>query len=620
MNYKSILIAASALATLCAAAADFPSAGGDIASNGADGWNGAKPGSGEEAKFTQAGTYTASGDVTFGSVNFASDGLVFDLRSGNRTVTLDGATPVVGPTAANATTHLKGGSWSGTGMALKNSDHIGEGYTLMLTDGAVIMDAGTFSPGWGLKNNSIVLTGGSEIHANNFYLHQWPNTGTRLDVGDGSKVYTTSAFMVQTSDADAPGYHLVDIHGAGSLLHVGGDLNVGQRASHNTVRVRDGAKLEVTTSGKSLEMGSGWVVSDHHVLEILNSATGEVAKIAMNRGDNRVTVSNAVLSATELLIGNTTRNQGGNVVEVLDEAEATVGTTTFYTSGNSLLVSNATYTVGTGFSLGSAATVTGNVVRVEGSDSTFNFSKNLFGSGCNNTFELANGAAWRLGGANIMSMMDGGSNNVLRVTGGAVLDNTSEPAGNSDFWLNYENNTWENNTLEILNVATVKVERLFVHGVGTKIVVSNATLQASATGGYGIWLGRGSGSSGQKLIVQGATPRVILNEYKSSTGSALRFEIPAEGYADGYVPVTARVLNPSSTATEKFEIDCAAWAAKTGGKLTLIRAETAFSQNAKDWIAEASDLPSDCELVIENNDHDLVLRSPSKAATVIYMR
>lgn len=34
----------------------------------------------------------------------------------------------------------------------------------------------------------------------------------------------------------------------------------------------------------------------------------------------------------------------------------------------------------------------------------------------------------------------------------------------------------------------------------------------------------------------------------------------------------------------------------------------------------ASGLPSDCELVIENNDHDLVLRSPSKAATVIYMR
>lgn len=45
-----------------------------------------------------------------------------------------------------------------------------------------------------------------------------------------------------------------------------------------------------------------------------------------------------------------------------------------------------------------------------------------------------------------------------------------------------------------------------------------------------------------------------------------------------------------------------------------LRTETAFSKNAKDWIAGASGLPSGCELVIENNDHDLVLRSPSKTA------
>ena len=615
MNSKTTLTTLSLLVSLCAAAADFPTAGGDIASNGADGWNGAKPGSGQEAKFTQAGTYTASGDVTFGSVNFATSGLVFDLRSGNKTVTLDGATPVVGPTAANATTQLKGGAWSGTGLTFKS---IGEGYTLLLSDGAVITDAGTFGPGWGLKNNSIVLTGGSEIHANQFYLHQWGSTGTRLDIGGGSKVYTTGAFMVHTGQNngyEAPGYHQVDIHGAGSLLHVGGDLNVGQRASHDVVRVRDGAKLEVTASGKSLEMGSGWVVSDHHVLEILNSATGEVAKIAMNRGDNRVTVSNAVLSVTELLIGNTSRNQGGNVVEILAGAEATVGTTTFYTSGNSLLVSNATYTVGTGFSLGSAATATGNVVRFEGTDATFNFNKNVFGSGCNNTFELADGATWRLGGADIQTMMNGGSNNVLRVTRGAVLDNTSDPAGDSNFWLNYANETWKNNTLEVLDGATAKLERLFVHGVDTKIVVSNATLQASATGGYGIWLGRSG--SGQELIVRGATPRVILNEYKSSNGSALRFEVPAEGYAAGHVPVTARVLNPANTATEKFEIDCAAWAAnpRAEPRLVLMSCTNAISSANAAWIvAQNQGLPENVRLRVIGGE---VAISKPRSTTII---
>ena len=614
MNSKTTLTTLSLLISLCAAAADFPTAGGDIASNGADGWNGTKPGSGQEAKFTQAGTYTASGDVTFGSVNFATSGLVFDLRSGNRTVTLDGATPVVGPTAANATTHLKGGSWSGTGLTFKS---IGEGYTLLLSDGAVITDAGTFSPGFGLKNNSIVLTGGSEIHANQFNLHQWGNTGTRLDVGDGSKVYTTGAFMVHTSQSDQPGYYLVDIHGAGSLLHVGTDLNVGQRASHDVVRVRDGAKLEVTTSDKSLEMGSGWVVSDHHVLEILNSATGEVAKIAMNRGDNRVTVSNAVLSATQILIGDSSRNQGGNVVEVLDGAEATVGEMTFRTCGNSLLVSNATYTIGTSISLGNTATVTGNVIKVAGPAAVFSRTGNVFGSGCNNTFELADGATWRLGGADIQAMMNGGSGNVLRVTRGAVLDNTSDPAGDSNFWLNYENETWKDNTLEVLDGATAKLERLFVHGVDTKIVVSNATLQASATSGYGIWLGRSSGASGQKLIVRGATPRVILNEYKSSSGSALRFEVPAEGYAAGHVPVTARVLNPANTATEKFEIDCAAWAANPHAepRLVLMSCTNAISSANAAWIvAQNPGLPENVRLRVIGGE---VAISKPRSTTII---
>ena len=40
MNSKTTLTTLSLLVSLCAAAADFPTAGGDIASNGADGWNG----------------------------------------------------------------------------------------------------------------------------------------------------------------------------------------------------------------------------------------------------------------------------------------------------------------------------------------------------------------------------------------------------------------------------------------------------------------------------------------------------------------------------------------------------------------------------------------------------
>lgn len=567
---------------LCAAgisnAADFPLAGGDIASP--TDWGQTVPGSSDDVVLPSSGTYELGGDVAFKTLAAGSgaSSLVFDFaKGGNHTVTLHGTTAreVLKPLAQDdGTAVFKGGVWKfNTPVAVTMATSSTKRGSVVFTDGCIVTNTAGFDVGFSSTLSRLDVTNGASIYANEaFNINEWGGSSNVLSITARGVVSVNADIRSDAADrTDRVSGNGFLVRGAGSKLrqtNSGAGIKIGYLCSGNWLRVEDGG--ECSDAGRLV--------------------IGQTAQSTRN----------------EVLVRN-----GGTL---------SVNNLRFSSSNNKLVVSDAVFQATSSVELGNSASVTGNVMRVEGSDSTFNFSKNMFGSGCGNLFELADGATWRLGGANIMSMMDGGSNNVLRVTGGAVLDNTSEPAGNSDFWLNYENNTWENNTLEILNVATVKVERLFVHGVGTKIVVSNATLQASATGGYGIWLGRGSGSSGQKLIVQGATPRVILNEYKSSTGSALRFEIPAEGYADGYVPVTARVLNPSSTATEKFEIDCAAWAAKTGGKLTLIRAETAFSQNAKDWIAGASGLPSDCELVIENNDHDLVLRSPSKAATVIYMR
>ena len=537
-------------------AADFPLAGGDIASNGADGWNGAKPGFGEEAKFTQAGTYTASGNVTFGSVNFASDGLVFDLRSGNRVVTLDGATPVTGPTVANATTQLKGGSWSGTGMKFQS---IGDGYALTLSDGAVITDAGTFSPGYSLKDNTIILTGASEIHANEFKLHEWSKTGTKLDVGDGSKVYSTGNFLVQGGGSTPfVGNHLLDVHGANSLLQVGGDFEIGRVNSDNVVRIRDGASFSVEGTSKSVIIGGG----GRHLLEVLNGAT------------------------------------------------ATVKGTKFSTCDNRILVSNATYTASWNFYLGTTSAVTGNVMTVTGPDAVFDWKGNVFGSGCGNVFELSDRASWRMGGANV-TLMGGASNNVLRVTGGAVLENVASPAGDKNFYIGSDNETKGGNTIEILDGANVKVERFYVRGVGNRVVVSNATLQASAssTAGYGILLGEGSNSSGNALVVQGATPIVVVNSCTMNKGSILRFEVPKEGYASDHVPVTARVLRLDDTVN-RIEIDCAAWAANPNvvrNKLVLIRSATDISSDVADWIlAQNAALPEGIRLKV--TDREVILQ------------
>ena len=558
MNYKSILTAASALATLCAAAADFPYAGGDLASS--TDWGQAVPGSSDDVVLTSSGTYSLGGDVAFKSLSAGSgvSSLVFDFaNSGNHTVTLHGTTDreVLKPVAKDdGTAVFKGGVWKfNTPVAVTMAIAKMQRANVVFTDGCIVTNTAGFWVGWGSTLSRLDVTNRASVYAaSEFNLNAWGGSSNVLSITAGGVVSVNADIRTDAlDDADRVSGNGFLVRGAGSKLrqtNTGAGIKIGFKCSENWLRVEDGG--ECSDAGR-LVIGS-FAQSTRNEVLVRNGGTLSVNKLAFTSSNNRLVVSDAVFQATESV------------------------------------------------DLGNSASVTGNVMRVAGPTTIFNYTGNVFGSGCNNTFELADGATWRLGGANILSMMNGGSNNVLRVTGGAVLDNTSSD-GNANFWLNYETRTWENNTLEVLDGATVKVESLFVHGVGTKIVVSNATLQAYATLGYGIWLGRSSGASKQKLIVQGATPRVILNEYKSSNGSALRFEIPAEGYAEGYVPVTARVLNPANLATEKFEIDCAAWAANPNAepKIVLMRCDTAISSTQADWIAAQNpNLPENVKLSV----------------------
>jgi hypothetical protein len=148
----------------------------------------------------------------------------------------------------------------------------------------------------------------------------------------------------------------------------------------------------------------------------------------------------------------------------------------------------------------------------------------------------------------------------------------------------------------------VNLEGFFVHGINNEVIVSNATLKIDGTG-YGIWLGRGANSSGNKLIIQGTTPSITLKEYKSANGSSIRFDIPADGYADGYVPVTAKLS--LSTSTEKFKIDCDAWAENPNAvrKLVLMRTTTDITSDQASWVlAQNSDLPDTVRLKVTKRE------------------
>ena len=383
------------------------------------------------------------------------------------------------------------------------------------------------------------------------YLHQWGNTGTKLDVGGGSKVYVTGAFMVQQNGSEGSyfaGNHIVDVHDVDSLLQIGADLNLGQFNSHNVVRIRDGAIMLVPNTGVKMA-GAG-----RHLLEVLNGAT------------------------------------------------ATVKKTEITTVGNRIVVSNAFYNVIEGISLGTAASVTGNVMTVTGPEAVFKWAGNVFGTGCGNVFELTDGAKWNMGGAANYTLMGGSSSNILCVAGGAVLSNTNSPAGAVRLEIGVNDTTHGYNRIEILDGAIVNLEGFFVHGVNNEVIVSNATLKIDGNG-YGIWLGRGANSSGNKLIIQGTTPSITLKEYKSAHGSSIRFDIPADGYADGYVPVTAKLS--LSAFTEKFKIDCDAWAENPNAvrKLVLMRTTADITSDQANWIhAQNSDLPDTVRLKVTKRE------------------
>lgn len=604
MNSKMWLAFGSTVAALCAGAAEFPSAGGDIASNGADGWNGAKPGSGAEAKFTKAGTYTASDNVTFGSIHLAASGLVFDLSAGNKTVTLDSTVPIADPSkAANSATTFKGGTWKMSGAQFKN---IPEGFTLTLTDGCTFSDAGTFSPGFGLSGNTIRILEKSALQVKDMRLHQWGNSGTKMEVASGGRVSATGAITLETNaTAGDYGGHWMDIHDAGSLVESSGNLKLATAVTDNGVRVRDGAQLKVG--------GTTEITTSKNWIEVLNGATATVANVSFLGADGRVTVSNATMTANKFSPAGT----GGNRIEVLDGATMIAKEMICSSGGNTVLVRDSVYTGETNVQLGYTEAQKGNLFTVTGPKAVFNWAKNVFGSGCANVFELVDRATWNVGGTNL-TLMNNASNNVLRVTGGAVLSNLATPAGDNNFYIGGDNETKGYNVMEVLDGATVSVERFFVRGVENRIIVSNATLKASSTSGYGIWLGHGANSRGNMLCVRGTTPSVQLNEYKSASGSAIRFEIPVEGYADGYVPVTARILNPGSTATERFEIECAAWAANPAAtpKLVLMRCTTDISAANAAWIlAQNPNLPENVKLKV--NGGDVILYKPQGLTIIL---
>ena len=568
------------LAATTAQAADrtFPSAGGDLASS--SDWGGTLPGTGDNAIINQAGTYTLSDDVTFGRLRVKATGCTFNFSGHKQTAAL------FVESVANAYTIFSGGC-----LDIKSGEirpaYSADGINTVFTNGCIITNAATFFAARECSNAKTEIAGGTKAYVGTLRILEGGSAkvyghDNTLEIYDGGQLYVTNRIysdvnMPAVTEETSHGGQRLVVRGDGSVLNdntpISGYLaNLGYSRGSNTFRFSDNAYAYFRT-GVSLNAG-------RNSLLVENCATCNLVRVKFNSSDNIFSVSNAVLYCS--------RVQSGNPLFVYD------------------------------------ATASNNIFRVYGADTSLSLGVNtgdFFGDSNSgyNTVSFEGGAVCGLDG-NRTNMMARTHHSTFRITGaGTTVGTTGRHFYIGDTTTDAGKVATINsvsNRLEVLDGATFMSKRLPVMGVANTVCISNATVNLGGNGTDNVGLRVGynvpngfSNSTNCVLVLQGATPKVEVQSAASdnsacwfANGSTLRFEIPKEGYAKDFVPLTTNSKFLMDTGS-KLEIDCAQFVAHTGGKLHLIHADGGIVSDAKTAInACASTLPEGCEIIVEDED------------------
>ena len=609
-----------------AASKVYPASSGDIALP--ENWGDVgMPTSTDNAAFN-AGTYTMSGDLTFYNITIRKAGVTFDFTEDNKTLKL--TKPQSDPTYGiqtslihypynvnDAVTTFKGGTVDCSGQKL-NIVELGAAtshkYTFALTDGCVITNIYQNPPSdeasiFGKRITLAVnISNGAKFFAGRSRLVD-SSGSTSVDVFDGGLLQFRGYFYSDYNASSTPSAHsVVDCRDEGSAVKFDSALYLGRHTVGNAIRVRDNATL----AAKDITINSN-ASSSNNWLYVQNGATATANKILLQYGYSGVQVSNATLTVANDCYCHTSSH--GHRLEVLDGGTLWVkGGLYANQNDNHVLVRDATLKIdGTTSVIGSQSASSDCSITLSGANAkiTQNSGLWLMGErGTNNLFLVENGATYR---PPYDYALVQGRGCTCRVTGaGTVLNGNTEAGGARLLYVVKEPapgtvSPCTNCVFEVLDGAVARADRLYVHGVNSSVIVSNATLsvcseESGGTSGYGLWVGRGK-DAGCNLVLQGTTPAIRCP--KTGTGgrdmiiqgkSKIRFEIPREGYAAGHAAIEADALNVSTATTLGFEIDCAEWAAETGmpkTELVLLRLTGSdFNEDARKWFdALEFDLP-----------------------------
>ena len=455
---------------------------------------------------------------------------------------------------------------------------------------------GYFQPASAQNVVTIFTNGCIVTNANYFYATRY-NGGSRTEIANGAKIFANKTYVMYEAGAVD---NVLDIHDGGHLYADG--LIYTDNAGSGEY---GGAKLVVRGSGS--------------VFRQVTDSTP--AYLGYQRHSNLFRISDGAVASSAnggVCVG-WNANATNNCLLVENGATASFPKIWCRSANNTILVSNATLTCSEDFNLAyDQISATNNLFRAYGSDTVLNLHGDLFGSRTNrsNTVSFEGGVNWS--GGNRSRMMARTHDSTFRIIGsGTVVGDT-----NSWFFMGDKDVVATvssvSNRLVIADGATLKASWLAIMGKGNELCVSNGTIHLGD--GNGLRVGyrpSGSDSTNCLLVLRGTTPK-IKNDgvgYNNvfTHGSTLRFEIPREGYAQGYIPFETAGQFVFGNGNPRLEVACDEFVAHTGGKLHLVHAESIDAATAERL--KACSLPERCSIVVEGGD--VYLKSPRRDGFII---
>ena len=591
------IAAMAALLARAALAADytFPTVNGDLAS--ASDWGmSAIPGTADTVLISSPGTdYTIGQNVEFGNIRFPTNG-TFAISAENvevRIATNDYPLRMIDG-QQNRHVTLKGGTWI---LNKARWSGLSKNSSLTLQDGAVLTNAAqTEVCRLAYSGAALHLKDSSRIHCGEFRINNTGSNG-KLNVASGSKVVVGSLFY-----SDVP------------------------TATDYTKQVN--TRAEVTGSGSEITCNKfrfGYK-SSGHVLALLDGGKATCrADIRIGQGsstDVRLVMTNAVFAAGSNCVVESSNLASGNGISAMGSTITVGGDFENAADGSRLDFQNVDFSVSGTLKL-FPDKGKGCLVRFGGADGVWpnqlKQKADCFSSTSGNGNTLVIDDGFEMSATTTVKMMCHSSNSTLRVSGGARFSSPEKmvAVGYSDY------NTSVSNMVEVLDGGIIAVDDFRLMGTGNQLVVSNGTL---TTTGEGILLGYAANNAayatrGARATLKGTTPRLQCTggSVWLKNDMVLRFELPPQGYAQGFAPITASSVIFDSTA--KLEVDYGAFLEHGGGLVSLMSFARDVSQKTGNggvtflqWLENqraAMDLPNGCRLflVSDGNTSQVMFRA-----------